>query len=378
MSTTVFPVRVAVIGAGLMGREVASAFGRWFALLDCPVRPELVGVCDVNAAALDWFHQVPGVRHFETDHRALLAHDGIDVVYVAVPHHLHESLYLDVLRADKDLLAEKPFGIDLEAARRIRDEANQLGRFVRVSSEFPFLPGVQRAIQAWHSGGLGKIISIRNSFLHSSDLDPTKPINWKRQNKFCGLAGVMNDLGLHVAHVPLRMGWKPVRLHAQLQKLHTKRPDGKGGTAACDTWDNAVLHCDIDLPGQSGVPLTLEMKRMSPTDTNSWEIEIIGTDAGVCFSTKQPKTLYTYTRGKEQSWAATDLGFGTPFKTITGGIFEPGFPDILMQMWAAYLAERAGQLGDRFGCATPDEAVAHHEIWAAALESHRTQNVISF
>lgn len=371
------PVRVAVIGAGLMGREVASAFGRWFALLDCPVRPELVGVCDVNASALDWFRQVPTIRHFETDHRALLAHPDIDVVYVAVPHHLHEALYLDVLRAGKDLLAEKPFGIDLAAARRIRDEAANLGRFVRVSSEFPFLPGVQRAIAAYRAGGFGKILSIRNSFLHSSDLDPSKPINWKRQTRFCGLAGVMNDLGLHVAHVPLRLGWKPVRVHAQLQKIYTERPDGKGGSAACDTWDNATLHCAIDLPGQTDIPLTLEMKRMSPTDTNSWEIEILGTDAGVRFSTKQPKTLLTYTRGKEQAWCATDLGFAMPFKTITGGIFEPGFPDILMQMWAAFLAERAGQLGDRFGCATPDEAVAHHELWAAALRSHEQRAIVT-
>ncbi|HSI09469.1 MAG: Gfo/Idh/MocA family protein [Rariglobus sp.] len=376
-STPTTPVRVAVIGAGLMGREVASAFGRWFSLLDCPVRPELVAVCDVNAAALDWFRQVPTVKYLETDHRALLARADIDVVYVAVPHHLHETLYLDVLRSGKDLLAEKPFGIDLAAARNIRAEAVRLGRFVRVSSEFPFLPGVQRAIAAAKSGSFGKILSIRNSFLHSSDLDPTKPINWKRQNKFCGEAGVMNDLGLHVAHVPLRMGWKPTRLHAQLQKIYTERPDGKGGTAACDTWDNASLHCTVDLPGQSGVPLTLEMKRMSPTDTNSWEIEILGTDGGVRFSTKLPKTLFTYTRGKEQAWSATDLGFAMPFKTITGGIFEPGFPDILMQMWAAYLAERAGQLGDRFGCATPDEAVAHHELWAAALRSHAEQTVVT-
>ncbi|MBC8040465.1 MAG: Gfo/Idh/MocA family oxidoreductase, partial [Opitutaceae bacterium] len=131
---TTAPVRVAVIGAGLMGREVASAFGRWFSLLDCPVRPELVAVCDVNAAALDWFRQVPTVKYFETDHRSLLAHAEIDVVYVAVPHHLHEALYLDVLRSGKDLLAEKPFGIDLAAARRIRDEGAKLGRFVRVSS----------------------------------------------------------------------------------------------------------------------------------------------------------------------------------------------------------------------------------------------------
>ncbi|MBI2516300.1 MAG: Gfo/Idh/MocA family oxidoreductase [Opitutae bacterium] len=377
MSQTLLAPRVAVIGAGLMGREVASAFGRWFSLLDCPVRPELVAVCDVNAAALDWFRQVPTVRHFDQDHKTMLARSDLDVVYVAVPHHLHEAIYLDVLRAGKDLLAEKPFGIDLAAARRIRDEGAKLGRFGRVSSEFPFLPGVQRAIAAAQSGRLGRVLSLRNSFLHSSDLDPTKPINWKRQNRFCGEAGVMNDLGLHVAHVPLRLGWKPVRLYAQLQKIYTARPDGKGGTAPCDTWDNATLHCTVDLPGQPGVPLRLETKRMSPTDTNSWEIEILGTEGGVRYSTKRPKTLETYTRGSEQAWSATDLGFGMPFKSITGGIFEPGFPDLLQQMWAAFLAERAGKLEKRFGCATPDEAVTHHELWAAALKSHATQTVVT-
>ncbi len=370
-------VRVAVVGAGLMGREVASAFGRWFALLDCPVRPELVGVCDTHAPALEWFRQVPGVRHFATDHRELLAHADIDVVYVAVPHHLHEAIYLDVLRAGKDLLAEKPFGIDLDAARRVRAEASRLGRFVRVSSEFPFLPGAQRVVAAVRAGGLGRLLSLRCSFLHSSDLDPTKPINWKRQNRFCGTAGVMNDLGLHVAHVPLRLGWRPARLYAQLQKVYATRPDGRGGVAACDTWDNAALHATVDLPGQAGVPLTLEMKRLSPTDTNSWEIEVLGTDAGLRYSTKHPKTLWTFTRGREQSWAAADLGFATPFRTITGAIFEPGFPDLLQQMWAAFLAERAGRLGDRFGCATPDEAVASHELWAAALESHERQTVVA-
>ncbi|WP_404423304.1 Gfo/Idh/MocA family protein [Nibricoccus sp. IMCC34717] len=370
-------VRVGVIGAGLMGREVASAFGRWFALLDCPVKPELVAVCDRNAAALDWFRNVPSVRHFFTDHQEMLAKTQIDVAYVAVPHHLHESIYVDVLRAGVDLFAEKPFGIDLAAARRIRDEASRLGRFVRVSSEFPFLPGAQRAVAIARSGSLGKLLSLSNRFLHSSDLDPTKAINWKRQNSFCGEAGVMNDLGLHVAHLPLRLGWKPARLYAQLQKLYTERPDGRGGRTACDTWDNATLHATVDFPEQPGVPLTLEMKRMSPTDTNTWEIEVLGTDGGVRYSTKEPKTLRVYTRGKEQTWSLTDLGFGTPFKTITGGIFEPGFPDILQQMWAAFLCERAGLLGERFGCATPDEAVAHHELWQAALLSHREQRVVS-
>jgi predicted dehydrogenase len=357
-----------------MGREVASAFGRWFALKDFPVRPELAAVCDVSAPALDWFRQVPTVRHFDHDHRALLARGDVDVVYVAVPHHLHEEIYTDVLRAGKDLFAEKPFGIDLAAARRIRAEAQRLGRFVRVSSEFPFLPGAQRAYRLAASGQLGRIIGVRSALLHSSDLDPAKPINWKRQNRTCGEAGVMNDLGLHVAHLPLRLGWRPARVHAQLQKIYRVRPDGHGGTAPCDTWDNAVVHATVDLAGEP-VPMTLEMKRMAPGETNTWLFEAIGTDRGVRFSTKEPKTLWTYRRDKEQRWERTDLGFEMAFGTITGSIFEPGFPDILMQMWASFLSERAGLLGGRFGCATPDEAVAQHEIWAAALASQRERSV---
>jgi len=369
-------VRIGVIGGGLMGREAASAFGRWFALDHFPVRAELTAVCDLQPALLDWFRQVPSVRLFTRDHRELLASSDVDVVYVAVPHHLHEQIYLDVLRAGKDLLAEKPFGIDLAAARRIRDEAKRLNRFVRISSEFPFLPGVQRAFQWAKSGELGRILEIRAGFLHSSDLDPTKPINWKRQNAFCGEVGVMGDLGMHVAHVPLRLGWKPTTVYSQLQKIYSTRPDGKGGSAVCDTWDNAVLHCSASVAGHA-TPLTLEMKRMAPTETNTWYFEVLGTDRGVRYSTKEPKTLWTYRRDKEQWWEKTDLGFGTPFKTITGGIFEPGFPDLLMQMWAAFLAERAGALGDRFGCATPDEAVASHELWQAALDSHSRQQVVA-
>ncbi len=364
------PVRIGVIGAGLMGREVASVFGRWFALQNFPVRAEVVAVCDLQPHLLDWFRQVPTVKHFLTDVRDLVKLPDVDVVYAAVPHHLHEEVYLHVLQSGKDLLAEKPFGIDLAAATRIRDTAKSLGRFVRVSSEFPFFPGAQRAVALAQSGSLGKILEARCAFLHASDLDPAKPINWKRQSATCGQAGVMNDLGLHVSHIPLRLGWKVQSLSAHLQKIYTQRPDGKGGMAPCDTWDNATVHCRAEIAGQQA-PLTLEMKRLAPTETNTWIIELLGTDRGVRFSTKEPKTLWTYRRDKEQWWEKTDLGFQVPFSTITGGIFEPGFPDVLMQMWASFLAERAGVLNGRFGCATPDEAVAQHALWAAALESEQ-------
>ena len=369
-------LRLGIIGGGLMGREAASAFGRWFVLQDFPVDIELVAVCDLQESLLDWFRRVPTVKLLTKDAAELLRAPDVDVVYVAVPHHLHEKLYLDVLAAGKDLLAEKPFGIDLRAARVIRDAAAKSGRFVRCSSEFPFLPGALRAFQAAQAGTFGKLLEIHSCFWHASDLDPTKPINWKRQTKFCGDIGVMGDLGMHVVHVPFRLGWRPKRVFAQLQKIYPERPDGKGGLAVCDTWDNAMLHTDVDIGEQRDVPMRLEMKRLAPGATNTWWFEVLGTDGGVRYSTAEPKSLWTFHRGKEQSWQRVDLGYQTAFPTITGGIFEAGFPDCFLQMWAAFAAERAGALNGRLGCVTPDEAVASHELFAAALESHTKKSVV--
>ncbi len=369
-------VKIGIIGGGLMGREMASAFARWCALTDVTVVPVLTAVADLNPSVLTWFEGIPSCTQRTTNPAELLANPEVDVVYVAVPHHLHERLYGEVLAAGKDLFAEKPFGIDLESARRILAAVKASGRFVRCSSEMPFFPGAQRAFEYARSGKCGRVLEVVAGFHHSSDLDPNKTANWKRQNATCGVGGVLNDLGMHACHLPLRLGWKPERIFAQLQRGYPDRPDGRGGRAICDTWDNAVVHSWTTINGEA-TPLRLEMKRLAPGATNTWFIDIRGTDGGVRFGTHEPKTLHIFERDKEQWWKQTELGFSTPFKAVTGGIFETGFPDVIQQMWAAYLMEREGGLDGRFGCATPEEAVATHEIFAAALQSHGEQRVVA-
>jgi len=71
------------------------------------------------------------------------------------------------------------------------------------------------------------------------------------------------------------------------------------------------------------------------------------------------------------------MGSQAGFGTVTGGIFETGFSDAILQMWAAFLAERAGALGDRFGCVTPAEALASHRVWTAALRSSATAAAVA-
>lgn len=372
-------VNVGIIGGGLMGREVAAALARWPALVDHPVRPRLTGVCDVNPAALAYFDQIDTVTTRVTDHRDLLADDRIDVVYIAVRHDLHERLYVDAVRAGKALLAEKPFGIDAAAADAISTAiAGAPGAFVRCSSEFPFFPGAQWAFAHVRSGALGQIVEARSAFLHSSDIDPRKPLNWKRQNRFCGEAGVMNDLGLHVWHLPLRLGWAPRAVHATLQNIIPQRPGPSGDLEPCETWDNATVHATT----AAGFPLVAEMKRIAPGQKNTWVFEATGLDGGVRFSTANPKAVEVFGVvdlpgiGREQTWQRVDASSQSAWPTVTGPIFETGFSDSILQMWASFLAEREGLLGERFGCATPEEARTAHAVAAAAGRSHEQRTVV--
>lgn len=367
-------VRFGIIGAGLMGREIATAIARWPALTEVPVRPVLTAVCDINRAMLSWFDRIDSVRSTVTDYHDLLADDEVDVVYVAVRHDLHEKIYRDVIAAGKDMLAEKPFGIDLAAATRIVEEieANP-GRFVRCSSELPFYPGAHAAYQMIRSGALGPIIEASNTFSHSSDLDPNKPITWKRQREFCGDAGVMNDLGMHVLHVPLRLGWYPQRVYSMVQSLIDTRSGPDGQPVACDTSENATLLCTVP-DGRRSFPLTLATKRIDPGQKNTWTLRATGLGGGVEFSTRYPKTLRVMRLDAgEQVWQEVEMGTQSVFGTVTGSNFEAGFSDTILQMLAAFLAERDGSLGDRFGCVTPSEALFSHRVWAAALASAETQ-----
>jgi predicted dehydrogenase len=133
------PVGIGIIGGGLMGRETASAFARWRALTDVTVEPQLVGVADLNPAPLEWFDD--GRTFLTREYRELLDRDEIEILYVAVPHNLHAKIYGEVLEAGKDLLAEKPFGIDLAAAEQIAAAAESTKRFVRCSSEISVFAG---------------------------------------------------------------------------------------------------------------------------------------------------------------------------------------------------------------------------------------------
>jgi len=374
-------INFGIIGCGLMGREFGSAAARWCHLLDQDIVPRIVGVCDTNPAMLGWFtDSFASIRIATQDYSDLLNSPAIDAIYCAVPHNLHERLYVDIIEAGKHLLGEKPFGIDQTAnARILAAVQGHPGVLLRGSSEFPFFPGAQKILQFIREEQFGTILEVRAGFLHNSDLDPNKPLNWKRRVATNGEYGCMGDLGMHVLHIPLRAGWFPRNVRALLSKIVTERPGPDGSMEPCETWDNALLACEVHTGGQH-FPMLLETKRMAPGETNTWYLRVHGTTFSAEFSTKYPKTLRTmqYKPGSAQAWQLEDLGSVSAYPTITGGIFEFGFSDAILQMWAAFCDELAhpGGMRQPFYCVTPQETAQSHRILTAGLLSNREAQVI--
>jgi predicted dehydrogenase len=189
--------------------------------------------------------------------------------------------------------------------------------------------------------------------------------------------GCMGDLGMHVLHVPLRLGWRPDSVTASLVKRVTTRPDGRGNRVPCDTWDNATITGTVPAPG-GAFPLVLKTWRISPGDSNTWSIRVLGMKGSAFFTTKSPRQwqFMQYQPGGRQCWQVEDLGYQSLFPTLTGAIFEFGFTDAIQQMWAAYLDELSGGAAGGFPCATPAEAADHHAILTAALAAGTTGQAV--
>ncbi len=371
-------IKCGIIGCGLMGREFAMAAAKWPSLIDMEAEPEIISVCDLNENLFEWYlENFSTIKKAAVDYQELLNDKDIEFIYCSVPHNLHEKIYIDIINAGKSLMGEKPFGIDLIANKKILEAIKKHPEsFIRCSSEFPFYPGGYEISKKILENQWGRIIEVNCGFLHSSDLNFEKPINWKRMVKTNGEYGCMGDLGMHALHLPIRSSWLPKSLYTTLSKIVTERSDGKGKMVTCETWDNATIHSLVEHPEDHyDFPMTVKTYRIAPGETNTWYIEIIGTKFSIRYSTKSPKLLQTmyYKNGGKQEWKNEDLGYNSVYKTITGAIFEFGFTDAILQMWASFIDEF--NLRNKvmpLGCITAEETHVQHLILTAALKSGKS------
>ena len=95
---------------------------------------------------------------------ALLRDADVDVVYVALPNHLHAPWSIRALEAGKHVLCEKPLALSVEEVDAIAAAATAAGRVAVEAFMYLHHPQIRRAVELARSGALGPLELIRGSF----------------------------------------------------------------------------------------------------------------------------------------------------------------------------------------------------------------------
>jgi predicted dehydrogenase len=150
------PVRIAVAGAGLIGR-------RHIEEIDAGSSAELASIVDPGPGAPEVAGKfgVPLYRSlaemFETDRP--------DGVVLATPNRLHVDGGLESVAARVPVLVEKPIGHTVEGARRLVEAAEAAGVPLLTGHHRNYSPIMSRAREVVRSGVLGAIVAVAGTAL---------------------------------------------------------------------------------------------------------------------------------------------------------------------------------------------------------------------
>src|SRR6202022_2943266 len=100
-------IGVGMIGYAFMGRAHSLAWDTVSRVFDVPLRPRLAAVCGRDKAAAQAVADRFGWAAAETDWRALIARDDVQLVDIAAPGDLHAPIAIAALAAGKNVLCEK-------------------------------------------------------------------------------------------------------------------------------------------------------------------------------------------------------------------------------------------------------------------------------
>lgn len=125
----------------------------------------------------------------------LINDPDVDVVYNALPPHLHAEFSVKALEAGKHVLCEKPFAMNQAEALRMQEAAALNGRRIVEAFHDRYHPVFLYLLRPVKEGWLGKIRSLSASFNHTI---PEEPRDFRRVPAMGG--GALMDLGCYPVH----------------------------------------------------------------------------------------------------------------------------------------------------------------------------------
>lgn len=282
-----------IIGFGFMGR--AHTYGLVNIPLyyePAPFRIKHISVCAPSESSREKARAMGYYRRVEKDYRALVDDPEIDVICVASPNAYHKEQLLAAIAAGKHIYCDKPVVASLQDAQEVVAAMTDsgYGGKAQVALQYRFYPATLRAKQLMDEGFLGRPFHYRGGYLHSSNIDPAKPLNWK-SDKSQGGGGSMFDLGSHVVDLLSHLLGDVDSIFAATETFIKERPRKDTGEIAPVDTDDAAL---MMLRHRNGALGSLEATKFATGALDELRFEIHGEKGALRWNLMDPNWLEAY------------------------------------------------------------------------------------
>jgi predicted dehydrogenase len=314
MSDTRPELGIAMAGYAFMGAAHSQAWRTAPAFFDLPLTPRLRAICGRNEAAASDVARRFGWESVETDWRALLTRDDIDVIDICTPGNTHAEIAIAALEAGKHVLCEKPLANTVEEAETMTAAAAAAAeRGVRAMVGFTYrrTPAVAFARQLVASGRLGTIRHVRGQYLQDWLSDENAPLSWRLDKSLAG-SGALGDIGAHIIDMAQFVTGTPIASVSGLMETFVQtRPIGGahatlGGSSSGDTErgpvtvDDAAAFTARFVGGAIGV---FEATRFATGRKNALRLEINGSAGSIAFDFEDMNVLEFFDATEDASIA---------------------------------------------------------------------------
>jgi hypothetical protein len=158
------PLRIGIAGVGRMGRHHASN------LAHRVLGASLVAACSPVEDELKWAREHLGTADVYTDYAKMLAHPGLDAVWLVTPTTLHADQIVQALEAGKHVFSEKPLALNLPDCLRVEAVAAKHPKQVAMIGYVRrFDPSYRDAFDKIKAGTIGRPFLARSQTTDKHD-----------------------------------------------------------------------------------------------------------------------------------------------------------------------------------------------------------------
>lgn len=153
-------IRWGIIGTGFIANKFALAVRN-------AEGAELAAVASRKYETAKAFADKYGIGNVFSSYEDLAAFDGIDAVYIAVPHSYHARYSKMFINAGKSILCEKPITVNSKELHEVRELAKEKGVFVMEAMWTRFLPVMAEVKRLIGEGVIGNVKEVSADFCYN-------------------------------------------------------------------------------------------------------------------------------------------------------------------------------------------------------------------